>query len=208
MNMSEKIDAIATALAKAQGEITNPSKDSENPHFRSKYADLASGLNAVKSALSANGIAVLQQTYMDGEILMLKTMLVHAGQWFASDYPVLKFPAKHQEAGSALTYARRYALFALVGIAGDDDDGNEASKSDTPAPKRKAAPPPPVNHQLPDEARMIELLQTGEDKAREGVVALQKWWKDLPGAERYAIGEPQKDEWKLAAERVEQGIAA
>jgi hypothetical protein len=205
--MSENIEAIAAALAKAQGEIKNPSKDSENPHFKSKYSDLASGVNAIKVALSANAIAVVQSTYMDGEILMLKTMLVHAGQWFASDYPVLRFPCKHQEAGSALTYARRYSLFALVGIAGDDDDGNEASKSETPAPKRKEAPPaPPIERQIPTETRLIELIQTGDEKAREGVIALQKWWKDLSGAERYSIGEPQKDEWKLQAEAFEAGM--
>lgn len=210
MKMSDAIDQIATALAKAQGEITNPAKDSENPHFKSRYADLAAGINAVKNALSSNGIAVVQSTYMDGEIMMLSTRLVHSsGQWFGSEYPVCKFPIKHQEAGSAMSYSRRYALFALVGIAGDDDDGNEASKSETPAPaKRKAAPPPPVNHQLPSEAEIMELMQMGDDKTREGLVALQTWWKGLTGAQRYALGDKQKDEWKLMAERLEQGMAA
>ena len=210
MNTSETIDQIATALAKAQGEIANPTKEAENPHFRSRYADLASGINAVKNALSANGIAVVQATYMSEDVMMLSTRLVHSsGQWFGSEYPVIKFPCKHQEAGSALTYSRRYALFALAGIAGDDDDGNEASKSETPAPaKRKAAPPPPVNHQLPSEAEIMELMQMGDDKTREGLVALQTWWKGLTGAQRYALGDKQKDEWKLMAERLEQGMAA
>ncbi len=210
MNTSEIINEIATALAKAQGEIANPTKEAENPHFRSRYADLASGINAVKNALSANGIAVVQATYMSEDVMMLSTRLVHSsGQWFGSEYPVIKFPCKHQEAGSALTYSRRYALFALAGIAGDDDDGNEASKSETPAPaKRKAAPPPPVNPQLPSETEIMALMQTGDDKANDGVVALQNWWKGLTGAQRYALGEKQKDEWKLMAERREQGIAA
>lgn len=210
MLTSDTINEIAAALAKAQGDIANPAKEAENPHFRSRYADLAAGLNAVKSALSANAIAVVQSTYMADDLLMLNTRLVHAsGQWFSSDYPVCRFPAKHQEAGSALTYSRRYALFALVGIAGDDDDGNEASKSETPAPKRKAAPPPPpVNHQLPTEAEVMDLMRQGDEKVREGVVALQNWWKALSGAERYALGERQKNDWKLEAERLEQGVAA
>lgn len=209
MNSSEQINEIATALAKAQGEIANPAKEAENPHFRSRYADLAAGINAVKNALSANGIAVVQATYMSDDVMMLSTRLVHSsGQWFGSEYPVIKFPCKHQEAGSALTYSRRYALFALAGIAGDDDDGNEASKAETPAPMRKAAPPPPVNPQLPSEAEIMELMQIGDDKANDGVVALQNWWKSLTGAQRYALGEKQKDEWKLMAERREQGIAA
>jgi len=208
--MSDTINEVATALAKAQGEIANPAKEAENPHFRSRYADLAAGLNAVKGALSSNGIAVVQSTYMADDTMMLNTRLVHSsGQWFSSDYPVIRFPCKHQEAGSALTYSRRYALFSLVGIAGDDDDGNEASKSETPAPKRKAAPPPPpVNHQLPSEGEVMELMRIGDEKTREGVVALQAWWKSLTGAQRYVIGEPQKNEWKMQAEHLEQGAAA
>lgn len=209
MNSSEQINEIATALAKAQGEIANPAKEAENPHFRSRYADLAAGINAVKNALSANGIAVVQATFMSEDVMMLSTRLVHSsGQWFGSEYPVIKFPCKHQEAGSALTYSRRYALFALAGIAGDDDDGNEASKSETPAPKRRAAPPPPVNPQLPSEAEIMELMAEGDNKVHEGLVALQTWWKGLTGAQRYALGDKQKDEWKMMAERIEQGIAA
>ncbi len=139
MNTSEQIDQIATALAKAQGEITNPAKDSENPHFRSRYADLASGLNAVRPILAKCGLSAIQMTRMDGDLMMLDTRLLHAsGQWIESAYPVCRFPAKQQEVGSALTYSRRYSLFAMVGIAGEDDDGNEASKSETPAPPARS----------------------------------------------------------------------
>jgi hypothetical protein len=209
MNMSENIGKITAALAKAQGEIANPAKESENPHFKSRYADLASGLNAVNNALSKYGIAVTQITYMADDILMLRTMLSHEEEFIYSEYPVLRFPAKHQDAGSAMTYARRYSLFALVGIAGDDDDGNEASKSETPAPKRKAAPPPPPNApEIPSSAEVMELLADGDRIARDGVVALQKWWQSLSNGERKALGDKQKDEWKHIAELVEQGIAA
>ena len=163
MNTSEAIDQIVTALAKAQGEIKNPAKDSKNPHFNSAYADLAGGLNAVRAALSSNGIAVLQATSMDGEIMMLETKLAHtSGQWVSSHYPVCRFPVKHQEAGSALTYSRRYSLFALVGIAGDDDDGNEASKSETPAPARKAVAAPASEPVDPEESKQARefIVQT------------------------------------------------
>mgnify|MGYP001576652843 CR=1 FL=1 len=124
---SERVDQIADALSKAQGEFNNPKKGSLNPHFKSRYADLADGLNSVRAALSNNGIAIVQSTYMDG-CLMLRTQLIHSsGQWVASEYPVIQFPAKPQEIGSAMTYARRYSLFPMVGIAGDDDDGNAAT---------------------------------------------------------------------------------
>ena len=143
MHYSEQINEIATALAKAQAAIQNPKKESKNPHFSSKYADLATGIEAVRADLSAHNICYVQSTSMDGDILMLETRLIHSsGQWIASHYPVCRFPTKHQEAGSALTYARRYSLFALVGIAGDDDDVNEASKSETPAPQRRKIEPP------------------------------------------------------------------
>ena len=127
---SDRIDAISAALAKAQGQIANPGKTALNPHFKSQYADLSAGLNAIRAALSANGIAVVQQTRMHGDTLMLMTVLSHAsGQWIGSEWPVVKLPAPPQVIGSALTYARRYTLFAIVGIAGegDDDDGNAAS---------------------------------------------------------------------------------
>ena len=128
---SDRIDAISAALAKAQGAISNPGKTALNPHFKSQYADLSAGLNAIRAALSANGIAVVQQTaVMSDDTLLLRTTLAHAsGQWISSEWPVVKLPAPPQVIGSALTYARRYTLFAIVGIAGegDDDDGNAAS---------------------------------------------------------------------------------
>ncbi len=144
MQTSEHIDQIAMALAAAQAEIQNPAKDATNPHFKSTYADLPSGLKAIRPALSKHGIAVLQMTRMDGECMYLDTRLAHkSGQWIGSSYYVARFPVKHQEAGSALTYARRYALFALVGIAGDDDDddGNAASTDRTPAPDNDGRSP-------------------------------------------------------------------
>lgn len=144
MKTSDAINEICAALAKAQGEIANPAKEAENPHFRSHYADLSAGINAVREGLSKNGIAYVQSTRLDGDVLMLDTRLSHSsGQWLESEFPACRFPAKPQEVGSALTYARRYSLFSMVGIAGEDDDGNEASKSVTPAPKRTPTPPKP-----------------------------------------------------------------
>jgi hypothetical protein len=144
MNTSEQINEVAAALAKAQGELKNPAKAAENPHFRNRYADLAGGLDAIRPVLSRHGLALTQMTYMDGEMVMLETRLAHAsGQWMRATYPVGRFPMKHQEVGSAITYARRYSGFAICGIAGadDDDDGNEAQKVDMRAAP-KAAPAP------------------------------------------------------------------
>ena len=144
MPTSEAINEISAALAKAQGEIANPAKESVNPHFRNISADLSSGINAIRAALSANGIAFTQLTRLAGDVLMVDTRLSHSsGQWIESEFPACRFPAKPQEVGSAITYARRYSLFACVGIAGEDDDGEAANKAETPAPARRAPPPPP-----------------------------------------------------------------
>lgn len=144
MNTSEQISEFAKAMAAAQVEIANPVKNAENPHFKSSYVDLAGGLNEVRPILASHGIAILQSTFAENDYMMLTTRLLHtSGQWIESVYPVCKFPARQQEIGSALTYARRYSLFALAGIAGadDDDDGNEASKEKTPAPPKKVQAP-------------------------------------------------------------------
>jgi hypothetical protein len=132
---SEATNEISAALAKAQGQINNPGKGSQNPHFRSKYADLSAGINAIREGLSANGIAFLQSPRMEGDVMMLDTRLTCGAQWFESEWPVCKLPAPPQQIGSALTYARRYSLFAMVGIAGEDDDANAANVAETPAPQ-------------------------------------------------------------------------
>jgi ERF superfamily len=134
MKSSEQTNEISAALAKAQGAINNPGKKAENPHFKSHYADLSGGINAIRDGLSTNGIAYTQATRIEGDVLMLDTRLAHSsGQWIECEYPVCKFPVQPQIMGSCMTYARRYSLFALVGIAGEDDDGNDASRAVIPA---------------------------------------------------------------------------
>jgi ERF superfamily len=143
---SESVAALASALAKAQAELVNPEK-SLTGTIRSgrpgegertfRYAPLSSGLDIVRKTLGQHEIATMQATAVDqaGGLVNLTTMLAHAsGEWIASDWPVCPIAemANPQRMGAALTYARRYALFALVGIAGEDD---------LDAPDLCAAPP-------------------------------------------------------------------
>ena len=126
---SETIGAIATALAKAQAELSNPEKTltatipARGGERIFRYASLAAGLHLVRKCLGQHEVAVLQTTAVDQGQIMLTTLLVHAsGEWVSSLWPVC--PAAESSArikGAALTYARRYALFTLVGIAGEDD---------------------------------------------------------------------------------------
>jgi hypothetical protein len=132
---SETIGSIAAALAKAQGELANPKKSLtatiRSPFPREgdrtfRYASLASGLDIVHKSLGQHEIATVQTTAIDRESgqIRLTTLLAHAsGEWISSDWPVCaasETDTPHRM-GAALTYARRYALFALVGIAGEDD---------------------------------------------------------------------------------------
>jgi ERF superfamily len=130
---SESIGAIAAALAKAQGELTNPEKSltasirfPREGEKTFRYASLASGLDIVRKSLGQHEIATIQTTAIDQDSgqIRLTTLLAHAsGEWISSDWPVCPISeiATPHRMGAALTYARRYALFALVGIAGEDD---------------------------------------------------------------------------------------
>lgn len=124
---SEQIDKLTAALAKAQATMENATLNKVNPHFRSKYADLAAIFDAVRKPLASQGITVTQTTELRDNSFLLVTTLAHAGQWIRSEYP-LPSNAKPQELGSALTYARRYSLSAITGIAADEDDDANAAQ--------------------------------------------------------------------------------
>ena len=156
MTQSETIGALAAALSKAQGQITGALKDSENPFFKSKYADLASVWDACRASLSTNGLAVIQTTDGGLEGVTIITTLSHSsGEWIKGSLTVRPVKNDPQGLGSAVTYARRYALAAMVGVAQIDDDANAASGKDagstawidgaakgkkTPAPTPEPAP--------------------------------------------------------------------
>ena len=130
MNSSESIKELATALAVVQGQLTFAKKDSKNPFFKSNYADLESVWDACRSLLSDNGLAVMQfpGEYMDGN-MALNTIITHkSGEWMSQEMSVPVSKPDAQGAGSALTYMRRYALAAVVGVVQADDDGDSASQ--------------------------------------------------------------------------------
>src|SRR5262249_16171621 len=151
---SESIGTIAAALAKAQAELTNPEKSlvatirssfhrEGDRSFR--YAPLSSGLDIVRKAFARYDIATIQTTPIDKDagLLCLTTVLAHSsGEWISSEWPVsaLADIASAQRMGAALTYARRYALFTLVGIAGEDNldapDLDATSKTEVVGPSR------------------------------------------------------------------------
>jgi hypothetical protein len=200
MNRSESIATIAAALCAAQSQIRGAAKDASNPIFRSKYATLASVWDAAREPLTSNGLSVVQvPEASEPGTCTLTTILLHtSGEWLSSTMSVPVLPQvvnKGQDPqqtaqgyGSALTYARRYALAAMVGIAPeDDDDGNAASsKAPGPAPKTSQTPhraeKPPLNRaaairKIKELGGDVEHAKTLSDDA---LVAYGKALKSLP----------------------------
>lgn len=130
MNTSNSIKELALALHKAQVKIKSALKDATNPHYKSKYADLSSVVEAVKPSLNGEGIVFLQGVSGVENGVAVETMLLHvSGEWMSS---TLEIPASKHDAqgyGSAITYGRRYGLQAMCGVPAEDDDGNAATAS-------------------------------------------------------------------------------
>lgn len=146
---------LAEALAAAQMEITDPNKDSVNPHFRSRYADLATVLKTVRPVLAKHGLAITQTTQVDEQgRLLLVTRLHWRDEELVGYYPIQPVKADPQGYGSALTYARRYTIQAIVGVAADDDDdGNAAS----------AAPSKPAHDELAEVIGKVKACNALDD---------------------------------------------
>jgi len=134
-DVSKATPELFASLSKAQGEIENASKSSSNPHFKSKYADLAEVLNTIRPVFSVHGLSLLQTTGFDGSVVCVTTILGHAGGGYITSTASC-VPAKTdaQGIGSATTYLRRYSGAAIAGIAQEDDDGQSARHEGKPAP--------------------------------------------------------------------------
>ena len=129
MNKSDSIKELASALNKAQAEMSGAKKKATNPFFKSKYSDLNSVVDAVRIPFCDNGLSYSQFPLFENGCVGVETILMHeSGEWISN---ILMLPMAKQDpqaAGSAITYARRYSLQAIAGIPSEDDDGNHASK--------------------------------------------------------------------------------
>ena len=162
--------SIFAALAAAQMEMGPALKDSANPAFRSKYADLASVMQACMGALNKHGICVMQPTGEDEAGRYVKTILAHtSGETVECRVPLIVGKNDMQGYGSAVTYARRYGLMSMAGIAPEDDDGNAAAKS-PPVVDERPAPRGPT-------AVDVACESIGNADSLDQLSAI---WKDLP----------------------------
>ena len=198
MTHSEQINELSAALAKAQGQIQGAKKDSTNPHFKSDYADLASVWDACRQALSGNGLSVAQSAENSEHGYGVTTLLMHSsGQWLRGTLYLKPMKDDPQGAGSALTYARRYALSSMIGIAPEDDDANAASEKPSSKPVSVATTPP---------KGYADWLADLEAVADEGTEALQKAWKASDVTLRDYLTKTKSKAWesiKLKAAQVQ-----
>lgn len=173
---------IASALVKAQKAFAPALKSATNPHFKSRYADLAACIEAVVDALNANGIMLSQQTRECENGVIVDTVFIHESGEMLSCGP-LHVPASKQDAqgyGSSLTYARRYSLMAACGIAPEDDDGNAAVRND--------------GYKAFEDAHLSSMREV----AKKGIEALQAAFNALPK------GEVSKRFWATHSKELKQ----
>ena len=187
MEMSATISELAKALCKAQGKMKHAIKDANNPFFRSKYADLASVVEASRPALVENGLSIVQFT--EGNVL--HTMLLHSsGEWIRGHIELKPmrqvkdagWVESHdpQSYGSCITYARRYAMAAITGVATEDDDSNAATGR---AAGQAAEEKPPMNVD-PAVVAALDATKTAEE--------YKVVWNAIPVGNRHAYSQSKE----------------
>lgn len=191
MKQSESLIDLASALSLAQAEMGGAVKDSNNPFFKSNYADLTSVIKALKEPFANHGLSYVQLpvTSEGGKGIGVSTMLMHnSGQWVQSEYLLPMDKITPQGAGSAITYARRYALQAMAGIPTVDDDAEAAMlRSEPPAPPVKR-----VSKKLAQDVVALVISSQASGETSELVEALaeleenekQVIWKQLTGEQQ------------------------
>lgn len=188
---SEKIDSLLAALSKAMAMIEDPKRTAVNPYYNSKYATLQDVYESIRQPLQESGLVVMQVTKCEGDDVKLITTLYHieTGEFISAEYPIQPSDPKNpQSLGSALTYARRYSLCTILGLAPEDDDANSAipQKPTQQKPKlhveqlrrqdqtsHKAEESSKEENGTPDVDSMIT-----EIEQLKSVNEMVNWWKD------------------------------
>jgi len=186
MKMSESITTIAPALVKAQALIEDAVKDSSNPAFRSKYADLSAVLAVIREPMAMNDLCVLQSPARADGGVEVETLILHkSGEWVSQlcFIPINKWDA--HGTGSGITYGRRYGLMSIFCIGTEDDDGNTAVERPA-APKQLSAP----LKQIVMAPKQLEIRAEAKEAAKKGIDAFRDYYKGLsPEARQVLQGE-------------------
>lgn len=203
MQKSEQTNELFTAIAKAQGEFRSIPMDKKNPHFKSSYASLTATQEGTREFLSKHGLALIQSIDIDGDGYYLETMLTHSsGQWASSRLKLILDKNNMQGLGSAITYAKRYAWQAMLGVVGDEDDDGNAAVAGKSAPTATAGKPAAQNQAKKPENYAPSISFHNPEEAGEYVIQIGRKYlgkkiKDIPRTElggyfEYVVQENQK----------------
>ncbi len=194
MMQSENMNELFEALSKAQSEMTGAKKGSENPFFKSKYADLHAILEAVRESLAKHSLCVIQTVNIqqEGSAAVITTLGHKSGQWIQGSCPIINTKGDAQGMGSAITYARRYSLAAICGIAQMDDDGNDAVKS---APVIKI----PQKEQKEFQAQVVSCLENDD------ATGLAELWSEYDTDHKTVLWGLFNSQQRSAMKRIEKG---
>ncbi len=203
---TESIADLSTALAAAQRMMEGASKDSANPFFKSSYADLASVWNAIREPLAANGLAIMQMPGADGAKVTITTLLTHSsGQWVSSDLTMTAKEDTPQAIGSAITYARRYALQSIAGVAPEDDDGERAQGRQTQPQQKSPQNQKPQFGKPADQPALRDTINDAANRLLEKFQSIKQgplFFKVL-GTEGYTSIAEIPDDYKVAQRVIE-----
>ena len=187
---SDQINELASALAKAQAEIGSVQKDQDNPYFKSKFSSLSMVWETVKPSLTKHGISIVQMPGSDERGYFVQTQIMHSsGQWIRSTTYMKPSKEDPQGIGSLISYARRYALQAMVMACPDDDDGEMAMGRSTSVPQVRTIPPKVIAPVTPKEdpnwfAKVESVIGTKAESATgylisKGEIKVGQLWSDL-----------------------------
>lgn len=191
MQTDKATPELFASLAAAQAEIENAAKNAANPHFRSKYADLAEVLNTVRPVFAKHGLSLVQSTGFDGQHVSVTTLVGHKGGGYITSVASC-VPAKTdaQGVGSATTYLRRYSLAAMAGVAQEDDDGNAAAHDGKPQRAKLVRDEPPHNAAKLETAKRehASTIQTIKDAlAVNNLSKAAEAWFELSDEDKQAL---------------------
>ncbi len=190
---------ITAALIKLQGDLENVKFDAVNPHFKNKYSSLAGIREELRKPLADNKLAITQTFRVEGDKILLVTTLRHeSGETVSGEYPI--HAGTPQQQGSAISYARRYSISALLNLASDDDDGEASEGRNSHVEPSRAS----QRGQRPNvTAKQPALIDTAEKVAGRGLAQLADWWSSLVPADQKAL-EGEKLRLKGVAEEADK----
>jgi hypothetical protein len=179
MNTEHATPDLFAAIAKAQAEVENATKGSTNPHFKSKYADLAEVLNTVRPTFAKHGLSILQSTSFEGSLVSVTTVVAHeSGGHVSSVASCVPAKSDAQGIGAATTYLRRYGLAAMTGVAQEDDDGQGAAHSREPIPISEARKSSAQSKKDGDWQALEQEVEACQSMEQLNMLVASRQWQD------------------------------